>query len=1059
MRAINIDVHELMANKDQLRSSLSWSVHNHHLHIKAKCDCSEFTYGRPCEHLWTLLNYFEERNQSLDENFSVTFQLEHSAQYPPPTKTDPRAREWLLLLKKDLRNLEEGGVEASVTNEKREKVEIWYGINWDSPGPTPGRNEMAINLYAKSIMQNKLKPFYPSEENLEKCFYAEDKTLVTLLKYMIPTTLSPYWRQKLGRHKRSVCFIPLESAYKILFDLGSTGRLFVNDNRQPQTNLPDSTISITTKDKVYLYLDIQREHDSYSLGLIGKCYNEEIDLRGLNLDLTRRLALSNNRIFTLVTPSFFNLSLKSLLEEKRLFVTGEIINELRSELLALEDKSSVFDYVTNGDLIYDKVKDLSPAFIFQIEVHKENDTTLLMGNLNVHYPQENTTLFTLLSSDPINQRDDYIFRRDLVAENNILSAVDNLTGLTPRSFSTPGRYFVDSTALIKLVSNLEELAIPTYIDEKKISAAKSYYSSIKKEADWFEVKNHLQFNDESFEGINLNELKTLDGVTGLGLISLGGNQYGMLPEDWISKQIALKQMARVEGDKVYLHHSQALTLDLLLEENRDRLENFSWGEIKEKSNNTFKGPLQNPSPFVMAQLRDYQLEGVNWFLYLNKLELGGCLADDMGLGKTLQTLCFLEQLRHSQNEQLPHLIVVPKTLLGNWKNEAQKFTPKLLLSICDGTPAEREVHYKSLVEGSATQVTVITYGTLLRDIESLRKVPFQTFILDEAQYIKNEETLTYKACLLIKARARFALSGTPAQNRLTELTSLFRLLIPKIINRRLPTNTLDRSDSAIKDKVLKGLSAFILRRTKEEVLTELPQKIETILKVEMEDDHKEFYESLKRTFQEQFRTKEKNGEELARVHPLEALLRLRQAACHPRLISSKYTGSSSKFKILIDQLQEITQCGAKALVFSQFTDLLELLRRDLSKLGIPSLTLTGKTTKRDAVVTEFNDQQEGCVFLLSLKAAGVGLNLTSANYTFILDPWWNPSQEAQAIDRAHRMGQQRTVFSYKLITEGTVEEKILKLQDTKRSLVDSVQSMDEFSPDQSYQLMQILMQS
>jgi len=494
---------------------------------------------------------------------------------------------------------------------------------------------------------------------------------------------------------------------------------------------------------------------------------------------------------------------------------------------------------------------------------------------------------------------------------------------------------------------------------------------------------------------------------------------------------------------VRFKRTQALLLDALLAEQkhlrtdagfeafRDRLRCFE-GVAPEAPPTTFEGTL-----------RTYQREGLGWFRFLSDLQIGGCLADDMGLGKTVQVLALLEAervRRLEQGEARPtSLAVVPKSLVFNWIDEAERFTPHLQLLNYTG------VGRRELVDQfPRTDLVVTTYGTLRRDILELKEQAFEFVILDEAQAIKNASSQVAKASLLLQGRRRLALTGTPIENHLGELWSLFEFLNPGMLGRSrsfasLCKNTRGDNGQALHD-LARAIAPFVLRRTKQQVLTELPEKTEQTLYCELPPKERKDYDELRQYYRSKLsRVIDQKGLQRSKIHVLEALLRLRQAACHPGLIDGrKADGSSAKIDTLLEQLDEILGEGHKALVFSQFTSLLAIVRKRLDKRGIGYEYLDGQTRNRKQIVDRFQ-RNDGCgVFLISLKAGGQGLNLTEADYVFILDPWWNPAVEMQAIDRAHRIGQTKPVFAYRIIARDTVEEKVLELQTSKRELADAI---------------------
>jgi superfamily II DNA or RNA helicase len=438
-----------------------------------------------------------------------------------------------------------------------------------------------------------------------------------------------------------------------------------------------------------------------------------------------------------------------------------------------------------------------------------------------------------------------------------------------------------------------------------------------------------------------------------------------------------------------------------------------------------------------AELRDYQRQGLGWLHFLRETGFGGCLADDMGLGKTVQVLALLDAI-HAEpgREKRPSLVIAPKSLVFHWVDEARRFAPGL--STLEWLGAAREQVAAQLRE---VDLVVTTYATLRRDVDRLAQLSFEVVILDEAQAIKNAHSQTAAACLELRAEQRLALTGTPVENRLDDLASIFEFLNPGLLGRASILRELaGTADDLEEARVLgKLLRPFLLRRTKDEVLTELPAKTEQHLSCRLAGKERTQYDELRRHYRQALLPRiEREGVGRSAIILLEALLRLRQAALHPGLLDpARVDESSAKLDALVDQLHEVIASGHRALVFSQFTSMLAIVQRRLDREGIAFEYLDGQTADRRERVAAFQ-QGNVPVFLLSLKAGGTGLNLTGADHVFLLDPWWNPAVEAQAIDRVHRIGQQRPVSAYRLVAEDTVEAKILALQEHKRALFDNL---------------------
>lgn len=449
-------------------------------------------------------------------------------------------------------------------------------------------------------------------------------------------------------------------------------------------------------------------------------------------------------------------------------------------------------------------------------------------------------------------------------------------------------------------------------------------------------------------------------------------------------------------------------------------------------------PVAAPEGFT-AQLRPYQSDGLAWLQFLREFDLAGILADDMGLGKTVQALAHLAEEKRSGRADRPSLVVAPTSLMANWRREAERFAPGLRVLVLHGT--ERKSHFSELPDAD---LVVTSYPLLPRDEEILIQQPFHMVILDEAQYIKNPKATWSQVATKLQARHRLAMTGTPMENHLGELWSIMNFLMPGYLGderqfRRIFRTPIEKhQDAASRTSLQRRLRPFLLRRRKEQVAAELPPKTEILRTVDLEGAQRDLYETVRATMQEKVQ-QEIASKGLARSHIiiLDALLKLRQVCCDPRLVkidAARKVKESAKLELLMDLLPDLLAEGRRILLFSQFTSMLELIRARLDAAKTPYLLLTGETTDRDTPVQRFQNC-EVPLFLISLKAGGTGLNLTAADTVIHYDPWWNPAVEMQATDRAHRIGQDKKVFVYKLTTAGTVEEKILALQEKKRQLL------------------------
>jgi len=412
----------------------------------------------------------------------------------------------------------------------------------------------------------------------------------------------------------------------------------------------------------------------------------------------------------------------------------------------------------------------------------------------------------------------------------------------------------------------------------------------------------------------------------------------------------------------------------------------------------------------------------------------------MGLGKTIQVLAYLQSLRERDKPQAASLLVVPKSLLVNWQRESEKFTPALRFLEYMGNFRKKDAGLFNDYD-----VVLTTYGTMLRDIETLRGHKFHYIILDESQAIKNPIAKSAKAARLLNAEHRLVMTGTPVENNTFELWSQFAFLNPGLLGnmdyfRSAFANPIENGrDESAAALLRKLVYPFILRRTKEQVAPELPPRTERVIYTDLEPAQRKIYNQTKERYRaELLGLIETSGMADARMKILEGLLRLRQIAIHPALVEKTYHGEAPKFEILLETLETLQAEGHKALIFSQFIQTFALLKPELKRRDISFAYLDGQTRDRQHEVDAFQNDPSIPFFLISLKAGGVGLNLTAADYVIHLDPWWNPAVEMQASDRAHRIGQDKPVFIYKIIARDTVEEKILQLQERKRALVQSI---------------------
>ncbi|HRG79499.1 MAG TPA: DEAD/DEAH box helicase, partial [Cyclobacteriaceae bacterium] len=460
---------------------------------------------------------------------------------------------------------------------------------------------------------------------------------------------------------------------------------------------------------------------------------------------------------------------------------------------------------------------------------------------------------------------------------------------------------------------------------------------------------------------------------------------------------------------------------------------------------SFSGIKDYPLPekFV-GTLRPYQKAGYNWLRFLNEFHLGGCLADDMGLGKTVQTLALLQAEKERGNAGTS-LLIMPTSLIYNWEMEASKFTPELKILTYTGT-----LRNKDISRFSKYDVVLTSYGITRLDVELFQKFYFNYIILDESQVIKNPGSNIAKAVIELKSRYKLTLTGTPLENTTLDLWSQMTFINPGLLGGQTFFKNefqvpIEKRHDEVKVKKLNSIiKPFMLRRLKSQVATDLPEKVENIYYTNMTVEQEKKYEEAKSFYRHKILDLiDKEGINNTRMMILEGLTKLRQLSNHPKMIDPRYEGDSGKLEDVSHMLENALLEGHKVLVFSQFVKHLEIIKEMLKGRKIPFAYLDGSSNDRKEQVERFNKDENLKVFLISIKAGGLGLNLTEADYVFILDPWWNPAVEAQATDRAHRIGQKKKVFSYKFITRNTVEEKILTLQKHKLKLSENLVQSEE----------------
>ena len=558
---------------------------------------------------------------------------------------------------------------------------------------------------------------------------------------------------------------------------------------------------------------------------------------------------------------------------------------------------------------------------------------------------------------------------------------------------------------------------------------------ISSHTDWFDAKVDIVFGDQK---VSVAEVKKAL-ANKQQFVQLNDGTLGILPEEWLKKYSLLFRVGEGRMDKLKLSRYHLSVIDELYE-NRNEEEltiqlEEKYSRIKEFDNIKEIEAPTNLQPI----LRPYQVAGFQWLNYLHEVSWGGILADDMGLGKTVQALSFLQYYYETYDGALSALVVCPTTLIYNWENEIKKFTPSLEYYIHHGS-----MRIRSVEELKKHHVIITTYGTLRSDIKTFMQMPLDYVILDESQAIKNPSSKVTKAATLLNAKHRLCMSGTPLQNNTFDIYAQMNFLNPGMLGSveffrqefAIPIDKFGEAEQ--KDHLKKILYPFILRRTKEQVAKDLPDKTETILFCEMEDEQRKIYDAYRNDFRAKIMgTIEEQGIQKSQLTILQGLMKLRQICDSPAILNEqeKFENHSIKLEELAREISENIG-NHKALVFSQFLGMLALIRQKLEELGVKYEYFDGSTSApdREKAIQAFQADDETRVFLISLKAGGVGLNLTAADYVYIVDPWWNPAVEQQAIDRTHRIGQTKNIFAYRMICKDTIEDKIMQLQEKKRLL-------------------------
>lgn len=879
----------------------------------------------------------------------------------------------------------------------------------------------------------------------------EDKQLLTLLRKLQDTEINKYvsrnspfsgiWENIIHQEQDDLPAETKELIAEYLFP--RIKKLCVGNEKNPLLFLLPDNKSFKTNNLEPLHASkeectlhfIIRKNSHYTIQCRVKAGGMEYDLSE-NESLSPLFFLYNNQLHLWKSNEVIHLVEKFLPEGKITVPADDWIKTLHEFVLPLAKEHKIdFD-----KSLVQEIKDGDPEvklfliekgdyLVFQPSFSYKGYETKAKDRDEIAVPQGDKVL---------------IVHRNRQAENVFVEKLKNLhsnfiineeTG----SLALKGTDVLKNNWFFLFVDAMNEMKAPVFgfeaLKNFRFNTAKPQTKIfISSNTDWFDAKIDIVFGDQK---VTVAEVKRAL-ANKQQFVQLNDGTLGILPEEWLKKYSLLFRVGEGNSQNLKLSKYHLSVIDELYE-TRDEEELVVQLEEKYQNLREFNTIKEIPPPEHLTPiLRPYQVAGYQWLNYLSDINWGGILADDMGLGKTVQALSYLEYYRN-ENKTLKALVVCPTTLIYNWENEIKKFTPALTYRIHHG-PTRTRVKEELLDHN----VTITTYGTLRSDIKLLLSVNFDYVILDESQAIKNPASKVTKAACLLIAKHRLCMSGTPLQNNTFDIFAQMNFLNPGMLGTMeyfrqefaIPIDKFGEQDR--KDHLRKILYPFILRRTKEQVAKDLPEKQEMILWCEMEDEQRKIYDAYRNDYRDKILgTIQEQGIQRSQLTILQGLMKLRQICDSPAILNEeeKFENHSIKLDELAREIVENIG-DHKALVFSQFLGMLALIKAKMDELGIKYEYFDGSTSApdREKAIQSFQRDDEVRVFLISLKAGGVGLNLTAADYVYIVDPWWNPAVEQQAIDRTHRIGQTKNIFAYRMICKDTIEDKILQLQEKKRAL-------------------------
>lgn len=1007
--------------------------------FEVACTCPYFEGGEECKHIWSVMLYADSRYYlsqvdrlglvRLIADDDAAEKLTRLQERESVKASEPEKPLWQQQLSALTNSVK--AARTATRNSWPADREIFYVIDPQHSG-TSGL--LSVEIGARERKRNgewgKIKTARIQQTQVAKIPIEEDRRLLSILSGSREGNWSSFGY---GNYEMPTRFVVSNQLQPFVLPMMcATGRCVIKPADRRMSHEPvDWDDSITWR----FSLVVRKVGDEYVLRRVLRNESTEIDFDSALL-VTEAIVVGPDHRAARFDVRGSRPWIRALQSSVDVKVPAANARELIAQLV---DSPALPDLEVPDELKFEKVTvEPRPQLVVRKPENNYGSLPKLEANLRFDYGGALIDYFDTRSG-LYDRTNDRFVERDSKAEEEAFTFLDSLGVKAKVEFLGRQKLQLNPRVMPKVVSELLSRGWRVEAEGKLYRNPGASSLSVSSGIDWFELHGSVNFGD----GLEVKLPALLAALRrGESVVALGDGSFGLLPQDWLKQYGLLASLGTTEEDHLRFKRSQTGVLDALLAARPEITADETFDRVRKEWQN-FGGikPIAEPNSFV-GQLRDYQREGLGWFSFLEQFRFGGCLADDMGLGKTVQVLALLESRRNGQSQ--PSLVVVPRSLIFNWQQEATRFTPEL--RVLTHTGSERSKHTRHFAH---YDLVITTYGTLRRDAAQFQDVEFDFVILDEAQAIKNVRTESAKAVRLLKSRHRLALSGTPIENHLGELWSLFDYLNPGMLGSasvfQMSTSGARTPDIETRTMLSRALRPFMLRRTKQQVATELPEKLEQTIYCEMDDQQRKQYEELRDYYRKSLTEKVSlQGINKSKIQILEALLRLRQTACHPSLVNggADDAAPNAKLDLLLPRLSEVMEEGHKSIVFSQFTSFLSIVRKRLDAEGIAYEYLDGKTRDRQAAVERFQNDPDCKLFLISLKAGGQGLNLTAAEYVFLLDPWWNPAVEAQAIDRAHRIGQTRRVFAYRLITRDTVEEKVLELQSTKRDLADAIINAD-----------------